>query len=161
MSLVAPRRYCACVLAFRLRGHNNTVQQPRPLAADSSQVELRPNIHESSDESATLSASTYISRTVTRVWQTEGMVAQLFHWLIYCDCWSCLRFRQTPMKLAAPGVIQHPSSAWCSQCVVFSPLQPSGHYTYHQFNIQQFCVQPSVLMCEDLRINSDYFPIEH
>ena len=50
MPLVAPRRYCACVLAVRLRGNINTVQQPRPVAVDSSQVELRPYTHESIDE---------------------------------------------------------------------------------------------------------------
>ena len=129
--LVAPRLYCVCVLAVRLRGHINTVQQPRPVAVDSSQVELQPYAHEICDESATLCASTYISRMATRVWQTEGMVAQFLHRPIYCDCWSCLRFRQTRIKFAAPGVSPHPSSAWCPQCMVFSPLQPTGHYNYH------------------------------
>ena len=46
----------------------------------------------------------------------------------------------------------------------FGPLQPSGHYMYHQFNIQQFYVLP--IQCiyvfyVDLRTNSDYFPIQH
>jgi len=116
---------------------------------------------ESSDESAVLCASTYISKIAARVWQTEGTIAHLLHRFIYCDCRSCLLFRQTPMKLAAPGVSPHPASAWCpqagNQCVVFSPLQPSGHHIYHQFNIQQFYVQPRVLMCEDLRRNR-FFP---
>jgi len=109
------KRHCACVLAVGLRGHVNSVQQPRPLAADSCHVELWNYTHESSDESATLFASTFISNIATRVWQTEGTVAQLLHQLIYCDCWSCLRFRQTPLKLEFPGVIPHPTSAWCSQ----------------------------------------------
>jgi len=65
------------------------------------------------------------------------------------------------MKLESPGVIPHPSSAWCPQCVVFSPLQTNDDYMYHQFNIQQICVQPSVLIYEDLRTNSDYFTLEH
>jgi hypothetical protein len=40
----------------------------------------------------------------------------------------------------------------------------SGHYTYHQFNIQQFSVLPAqyiYVFCVDLRTNSDYFPISH
>jgi len=43
-------------------------------------------------------------------------------------------------------------------------LQPSGYYMYHQFNIQQFHVQPTqwyYVFCVDLRTNSDYFPIRH
>ena len=45
-----------------------------------------------------------------------------------------------------------------------NPLQPSGHYMYHQFNIQQFYVLPTqciYVFCVDLRTNSDYFPIQH
>jgi hypothetical protein len=40
----------------------------------------------------------------------------------------------------------------------------SGHYMYHQFNIQQFYVLPTqciYVFCVDLRTNSDYFPIQH
>jgi len=47
---------------------------------------------------------------------------------------------------------------------IFNPLKPSGHYTYPQFNIQQFYVMPThciYLFCVDLRTNSDYFPIQH
>jgi len=43
-------------------------------------------------------------------------------------------------------------------------LKPSGHYIYHQFNIQQFYVPPTpciYVFCVDLRTNCDYFPIEH
>ena len=43
-------------------------------------------------------------------------------------------------------------------------LKPSGHYTYHQFNVQQFCVLPThciYVFCVDLRTNSDYFPIQN
>jgi len=46
----------------------------------------------------------------------------------------------------------------------FNPLQPSGHYMYHQFNFQQFYVLPTQcvdVFCVDLRTNSDYFPIQH
>ena len=42
--------------------------------------------------------------------------------------------------------------------------QPSGHYMYHQFNIQQFYVlltQCIYVFCVDLRTNSHYFPIQH
>ena len=45
-----------------------------------------------------------------------------------------------------------------------NPLTFSGHYTYHQFNIQQLYVLPTqciYLFCVDLRTNSDYFPIQH
>jgi hypothetical protein len=41
---------------------------------------------------------------------------------------------------------------------------PSGHYMYHQFNIQQLYVLPTqciYVLCVDLRTNSDYFPIQH
>jgi len=47
---------------------------------------------------------------------------------------------------------------------IFNPLKPSGHYTYHQFNIQQFYVLPkqcTYVFCVDLRTNSDYIPIQH
>jgi len=43
-------------------------------------------------------------------------------------------------------------------------LQPSGYYMYHQFNIQQFHVQPTqwyCVFCVYLKTNSDYFPIRH
>jgi len=29
----------------------------------------------------------------------------------------------------------------------FNPLQPSGYYMYHQFNIQQFYVLPTQCIC--------------
>ena len=40
----------------------------------------------------------------------------------------------------------------------------SGHYMYRQFNIQQLYVLPTqciYVFCVDLRINSDYFPIQN
>ena len=39
----------------------------------------------------------------------------------------------------------------------------SGHYMYHQFNIQQFYVLPTqciYVFCVDLRTNNDYFTIQ-
>ena len=45
-----------------------------------------------------------------------------------------------------------------------NPSQPSGHYVYHQVNIQQPYVLPThciYVFCVDLRTNSDYFPIQH
>jgi len=45
-----------------------------------------------------------------------------------------------------------------------NPLQPSGHYMYHQFNITKFYVLPTqciCVFCVALRTNSDYFPIQH
>jgi len=48
--------------------------------------------------------------------------------------------------------------------VLINPLKPSGHYMYHQFNIQQYYVLPTrciFVFCVDLRTNSDYFPIQH
>ena len=47
--------------------------------------------------------------------------------------------------------------------VKFNILKPGGHYTYRQFNIQQFYVLPTqciYVFCVDLRTNSDYFPIQ-
>ena len=47
---------------------------------------------------------------------------------------------------------------------LFNPLKPSGHYMYHQYNIQQFHVLPTqciYVFCVDLRTNSDYLPIQH
>ena len=44
------------------------------------------------------------------------------------------------------------------------PLKPSGHYMYHQFNIQQLHVLPTqciYVFCVDLRTNSDCFTIQH
>jgi len=43
-------------------------------------------------------------------------------------------------------------------------IPPSGHYMYHQINIQQFYVLPTqcvYVFCVDLRINSDYFSTQH
>jgi len=43
-------------------------------------------------------------------------------------------------------------------------VKPNGYCMYHQFNIQQFYVQPTqgiYVFCVDLRTNSDYFPIQH
>ena len=45
----------------------------------------------------------------------------------------------------------------------FNPLKPSGHYMYHQFNIQQFYVLPTqciYVFCVYLRTNSHYFPLQ-
>jgi hypothetical protein len=45
-----------------------------------------------------------------------------------------------------------------------NPVRPSGHYMYHQLNIQQSYVLPTqciYVFCVDLRTNSDYFPILH
>jgi len=44
--------------------------------------------------------------------------------------------------------------------------KPSGHYLYHQFNIQQSFVLPTqhiymCVFCVDLRTNSDYFTVQH
>jgi len=47
---------------------------------------------------------------------------------------------------------------------LINPLKPSGHYTHHQFNTQQFYILPTqciYVFCMDLRTNSDYFPIQH
>jgi hypothetical protein len=42
--------------------------------------------------------------------------------------------------------------------ISIGPLQPSDHYIYRQFNIQQFYVLPTQCVCVDLRTNSDYLP---
>jgi len=47
--------------------------------------------------------------------------------------------------------------------VSLTPLKPSGHYMYHQFNIQQFYILPTqciYVFCVDLRTNSDYFTVQ-
>jgi len=52
----------------------------------------------------------------------------------------------------------------CKIEIYFKPLQPSGHYMYRQFTLQQFYVLPThciYVFCVDLRTNSDYFPIQH
>ena len=44
-----------------------------------------------------------------------------------------------------------------------NPSKPSGHYMYHQFNIQQFYVLPTQcidVFCVDLRTNSDFFRVQ-
>ena len=44
----------------------------------------------------------------------------------------------------------------------FNPLQPTGHYMYHQPNIQKFYVLPTqciYVFCVDLRTNSDFFSL--
>jgi len=149
--LVAPRRYCARVWAVGLRGHVNTVQQPRPVATDSCQVELRPYTHDRKQWRISNALCVYVHFKNSNTCVTNIRYDRSFlQWFIYCDCRSCLRFRQTPMKFATAGVSPHPDSAWCpqagNQCVVFSPLQPSGHFMYHQFNILQLYVQPGVFM---------------
>jgi hypothetical protein len=43
-------------------------------------------------------------------------------------------------------------------------VSASGHYMYHQFNIQQFYVLPTQyinVFCVDLITNIDYIPIQH
>ena len=48
------------------------------------------------------------------------------------------------------------------QSCILNPVNRSGHYVYHQFNIQQFHVlstQYVYVFCVDLRTNSDYFCI--
>ena len=48
--------------------------------------------------------------------------------------------------------------------IALIPIQPSGHYMYRQFNIQQIYVLPTQFICVfrvDLRTNSHYFPIQH
>ena len=45
-----------------------------------------------------------------------------------------------------------------------SPLKPSGHYMYHQFNIHKFHVLPTqciYVFLMDLRTNSDYFRMQY
>ena len=42
-----------------------------------------------------------------------------------------------------------------------NPLEPSGYYMYHPFNIHNstFCPHSCIyVFCVDLRTNSDYFP---
>ena len=53
--------------------------------------------------------------------------------------------------------------AKCSMKQWFDSSKPSGHYMYHQSDIQQFYVLPAqciYVFCVDMRTNSDYFPIQ-
>ena len=53
---------------------------------------------------------------------------------------------------------------WIMQRCILNPVNRSGHYMYHKFNIQQFHVLPTqciYVFCVDLRTNSDYFPIQN
>jgi len=52
----------------------------------------------------------------------------------------------------------------CQTYADIKPPKPSGHYTYRQFNNQQFHVLPTqcvYVFCVDLRTNSDYFTKQH
>ena len=62
------------------------------------------------------------------------------------------------------AIISLYSINWLVFITEFNPLKPSGHYLYHQFNVQQFYVLPThciYVVCMYLRTNSDYFPIQH
>jgi len=57
-----------------------------------------------------------------------------------------------------------PLQNWLVFVKRFNPLQPSGHYMYRQFNIQQFYVLPThciYAFCVDIRTNSNYFPLQN
>jgi len=46
----------------------------------------------------------------------------------------------------------------CCICQSVNPIQSSGHYTYHEFNIQQSYVLPTqciYVFCVDIRTNRD------
>jgi len=52
----------------------------------------------------------------------------------------------------------------CGPSHEINNLKASGHYKYHQFNIQEFYVLPTqciYVFYVYLRTNSDYFPIQH
>jgi hypothetical protein len=62
------------------------------------------------------------------------------------------------------ATVQHTTLTDCFLYHRFDPLQPSGHYMYHQFNSQQFYVLPTqciYVFRVDLRTNSNYFPTQH
>jgi len=63
--------------------------------------------------------------------------------------------------MRAISIAEHFTSSSASD---YEVSEPSGHYMYHQFNIQQFYVLPTqrtYVFCVDLRRNSDYFAIQH
>ena len=73
---------------------------------------------------------------------------------IYVLCGSENKQRLFPYTTLTDWFLQHR----------LNPLKPSGHYMYHQFNIQPLYVLPTqciYVFCVDLRTNSDYFPIQH
>jgi hypothetical protein len=67
------------------------------------------------------------------------------------------------LTLNCYDLIQQKSLMFFLYCYI-NTLKPSGHYMYHQFNIQQFYVLPTqciYVFCTDLRRKSDYVPIQH
>jgi hypothetical protein len=82
--------------------------------------------------------------------------------------WSEL-LRTATRSISFPYVEQRTKSILTLQesrmvAAKISPLKPSGHYMYHQINIQQFYVLPTQCMyvfCMDLSTNSHYFTVQH
>jgi len=86
-----------------------------------------------------------------------------FAGLWFRSAFACLQTVTVHWKVRSVQALQT-LSAPAGRVTVSNPLKPSGHYMYHQFNIQQFYVQPTLFIyvfCVDLRANSDYFPIQH
>jgi hypothetical protein len=62
------------------------------------------------------------------------------------------------------GQLLLPLDRYYRKLLLFNTFDPSGYYIHQQFNIQQFYVLPTqciYVFCVDLRISSDYFPIQH
>ena len=67
--------------------------------------------------------------------------------------------------------VVRPGIVCCKQKILFVVGPPLLHspfkaqlLLYRQFNIHEFCVLPTQCICVffvDLRINSDYFPMQH
>ena len=67
-------------------------------------------------------------------------------------CTNSVKVHTLEMVLDIQGHLELPS------------LQPSGHYMYRKFNIQQLYILSTecvYVFCVDLRTNSDYFTVQH
>ena len=74
--------------------------------------------------------------------------------MIYVEMLHCLVVRSDAV-VSASGLL-----FFC----LCNLVQPSGHYMYRQFNIEQFYVLPTqciYVFCVDLKTNSDYFTVQH
>ena len=85
------------------------------------------------------------------------------------QCLGCAQhihtYRQTDTRYRQPAaskLSQPEVKPFKAQWLIYVPY--SGHYMYHQSDIQQCYVLPTqciCVFCVDLRTNSDYFPMQH
>jgi type IV secretory pathway TraG/TraD family ATPase VirD4 len=103
--------------------------------------------------SLTFNNSTFCPQTVFMcfvwIWEQTAIISQYrINWLVFIT--------ETESVYCAVRT-------WClnALCILTCSIS-NGHYMYHQFNIQQFYILPTLyVFCVDLRTNSHYFPIQH